>query len=127
MPTMSRFEAAFCRSAPWRFVARRMVLPWALQDTRPGGDVLEIGAGGGAMAAELLATNPDIRMTVTDFDATMVSAAESASPPSRTGPPRARPMQPRCRSATTVSISCSAGSCCITPSSGRRRSPKRSG
>jgi ubiquinone/menaquinone biosynthesis C-methylase UbiE len=81
MPTMSRFEGAFCRSAPWRFVARRMVLPWALQGTHPGGDVLEIGAGSGAMAAELLATHPDIRMTVTDFDATMVSAAEKRLAP----------------------------------------------
>ena len=76
MATMSRFEAAFCRSAPWRFVARRIVLPWALQGSRPVGDVLEIGAGSGAMAAELLATHPDIRMTVTDFDAEMVTAAE---------------------------------------------------
>jgi ubiquinone/menaquinone biosynthesis C-methylase UbiE len=58
-----------------------MVLPWALQDTRPAGDVLEIGAGSGAMAAELLATHPDIRMTVTDFDATMVSAAEKRLAP----------------------------------------------
>jgi ubiquinone/menaquinone biosynthesis C-methylase UbiE len=76
MPTMSRFEAAFCRSAPWRSVARRVVLPWALQGARPVGDVLEIGAGSGAMAAELLATHPHLRMTVTDFDAEMVTAAE---------------------------------------------------
>jgi ubiquinone/menaquinone biosynthesis C-methylase UbiE len=76
MPTMSRFEAAFCRSAPWRSVARRVVLPWALQGAHPVGDVLEIGAGSGAMAAELLATHPDVRMTVTDFDAEMVTAAE---------------------------------------------------
>ena len=76
MPTMSRFEATFCRSAPWRFVARRVVLPWALQGARPVGEVLEIGAGSGAMAAEVLAMHPDIRMTVTDFDAEMVAAAE---------------------------------------------------
>jgi ubiquinone/menaquinone biosynthesis C-methylase UbiE len=81
MPTMSRFEAAFCRSAPWRFVARRMVLPWALQGTHPNGEVLEVGAGSGAMAAELLATHPDIRMTVTDFDAAMVGAAEKRLAP----------------------------------------------
>lgn len=76
MATMTRFEAAFCRSRPWRFVARRIVLPWALQGAHPVGDVLEIGAGSGAMAAELLATHPDIRMTVTDFDAEMVTAAK---------------------------------------------------
>ncbi|MFP5327781.1 MAG: class I SAM-dependent methyltransferase [Acidimicrobiia bacterium] len=72
---MSRFEAAFCRSAPWRFAARRVIHPWALQGTHPVGDVLEIGAGSGAMAAELLATHPDAHMTVTDFDQEMVEAA----------------------------------------------------
>jgi ubiquinone/menaquinone biosynthesis C-methylase UbiE len=76
MPTMSRFEAAFCRSAPWRFWARRVVLPWALQGIQPDGHVLEIGAGSGAMAAELLAAYPGITMTVTDFDPAMVAAAE---------------------------------------------------
>lgn len=76
MPTMSRFEAAWCRSAPWRLFARRVVLPWALQGIHPDGEVLEIGAGSGAMAAELLATNPNISMTVSDFDPEMVAAAE---------------------------------------------------
>jgi ubiquinone/menaquinone biosynthesis C-methylase UbiE len=76
MPTMSRFESGFCRSAPWRFWARRVVLPWALQGIHPGGHVLEIGAGSGAMAAELLAGYPGITMTVTDFDSDMVAAAE---------------------------------------------------
>lgn len=75
MPTMSRFQSAFCRSAPWRGFARRVVLPWALQGVRPEGHVLEIGAGSGAMAAELLAAHPDVRMTVTDFDDDMVVAA----------------------------------------------------
>lgn len=75
MPTMSRFEAAWCRSAPWRAFARRLVLPWALQGYEPSGHVLEIGAGSGAMAAELLAGRPELRMTVTDFDPEMVDAA----------------------------------------------------
>jgi ubiquinone/menaquinone biosynthesis C-methylase UbiE len=73
---MSRFESAFCRSAPWRFVARRVVLPWALQGLPPAGEVLEIGAGSGAMAAELLASYPGVTMTVTDFDPDMVDVAE---------------------------------------------------
>ena len=76
MPTMSRFEAAFCRSALWRFWARRMVLPWALQGIHPEGRVLEIGAGSGAMAAELLGAYPGVTMTVTDFDPDMVAAAQ---------------------------------------------------
>ena len=75
MPAMSRFQSAFCRSAPWRTVARRVVLPWALQGFRPRGDVLEIGAGSGAMAAELAALHPDVRLTVTDFDDAMVDVA----------------------------------------------------
>jgi ubiquinone/menaquinone biosynthesis C-methylase UbiE len=75
MPAMSRFQSAFCRSAPWRGFARRVVLPWALHGFRPDGDVLEIGAGSGAMAAELLAMYPDVRLTVTDVDGAMVDAA----------------------------------------------------
>lgn len=75
MPTMSPFEATFCRSAPWRAFARRVVLPWALQGVQPQGHVLEIGAGSGAMAAELVAAYPDITMTVTDYDPDMVEAA----------------------------------------------------
>ncbi|PYE11794.1 methyltransferase family protein [Williamsia limnetica] len=75
MPNMSGFESAFCRSAPWRFATRRLIVPWALQGVRLQGDVLEIGAGSGAMAAEILARFPEIRMTITDFDHTMVTAA----------------------------------------------------
>lgn len=75
MPTMSGFESAFCRSAPWRLTTRRLVVPWALQGANLLGNVLEIGAGSGAMAAEVLARFRGIRMTVTDFDDTMVTAA----------------------------------------------------
>lgn len=75
MPTMSGFESAFCRSAPWRWATRRLVVPWALQGVSLHGNVLEIGAGSGAMATDILATFRDITMTVTDFDDTMVDAA----------------------------------------------------
>lgn len=74
MPVMSRFEAALCRSAPWRVVAGKVVLPWALQGFVPSGEVLEIGAGGGAMAEQLLASSPAARVTATDFDPRMVDA-----------------------------------------------------
>jgi SAM-dependent methyltransferase len=76
MPAMSRFESAFCRGAGWRAFASRIVLPWALQGERLGGDVLEIG-GSGAVAARLLATRPRVRMTVTDYDEAMVAAARA--------------------------------------------------
>ena len=81
MPAMSPFEATFCRSAPWRLFARHVILPWALQGIRPDGHVLEIGAGGGAMAAEVLAAHPGVTMTVTDFDPDMVAAAEQRLAP----------------------------------------------
>ncbi|MEY2565866.1 MAG: hypothetical protein QOE35_395 [Actinomycetota bacterium] len=81
MPSMSRFQSAFCRSAPWRTVARRVVLPWALHGFEPRGDVLEIGAGSGAMAAELLALYPGVRLTVTDVDDEMVEAAAARLSP----------------------------------------------
>ena len=51
MPTMSRAEAAFCRGRPWRAFAGHAVLSWSLQGFEPHGDVLEIGAGSGAVAA----------------------------------------------------------------------------
>lgn len=73
---MSSVEAVFCRSAPWRGFARRVVLPWVLDgDVRLGRDVLEIGGGSGAMAQELLARHPDIRLTLADIDPAMAAAA----------------------------------------------------
>lgn len=75
MATMSRLQSVLCRSAPWRGFARHVVLPWGLQGVEPRGEVLEIGAGSGAMAAEVLATYPEACMTVTDFDNEMVTAA----------------------------------------------------
>lgn len=75
MPEMSTLERGFCRSAPWRWFAREAVLPWALQGERLHGDVLEIGGGSGAMAAELLRKFPGVRLTVTDYDEAMVDTA----------------------------------------------------
>jgi ubiquinone/menaquinone biosynthesis C-methylase UbiE len=64
-----------CRSAPWRFFAGRVVLSWALQGVELRGDVLEIGCGSGAMAAEVLRRFPNVRLTATDYDESMVGAA----------------------------------------------------
>ena len=75
MPEMTPFEQGFCRSAPWRWVARHVVLPWALQGEELSGDVLEIGSGSGAMAAEVLRRFPDVQLTATDYDDAMVGDA----------------------------------------------------
>lgn len=78
MPAMSAVESVFCRSAPWRFLARRLVLPWALRGHRLQGEVLEIGGGSGAMAAGAARGFPEAQLTVTDLDPTMVESARSA-------------------------------------------------
>src|SRR2546421_13186 len=74
MPEMSRISKVFCTSAPYRAVARRM-LRRSLQGVRPAGEVLEIGAGSGAMAAQLLASFPEVRLVATDYDADMLDVA----------------------------------------------------
>ena len=75
MTAMANIEAMFCRSAPWRGFARRVVLPWVLQDSVVGPEVLEIGGGSGAMAYELLRRQPAVRMTVADVDPGMAASA----------------------------------------------------
>lgn len=77
MPVMSAIEGAFCRSAPWRSFARRVVLPWALDGHSLTGGVLEIGGGSGAMAASMARAYPHVRLTVTDVDEAMVSPARA--------------------------------------------------
>lgn len=83
MPVMSSIESASCRSAPWQSFAGRKVLPWALDGHPLSDDVLEIGGGGGAMAAGVASTFPDLRLTVTDVDIAMVDAARSRLSPYR--------------------------------------------
>ena len=76
MSVMSGVEATFCRSAPWRAFAGRVVLPWAIQGRSLGADVLELGGVSGAMAAELLRRQPLIDLTVADVDPAMVAVAQ---------------------------------------------------
>ncbi|NMR31952.1 class I SAM-dependent methyltransferase [Crystallibacter degradans] len=84
MPKMSRIETAFCCSTSWRRFTGSVVLPWALQGNDISGDVLELGAGSGAMAAALLQRAPGIRLTVTDLDEGMLANARGRFP--RPGP-----------------------------------------
>ena len=72
---MSALEKAFCRSTPWTLFTSRVILPWALQGLRPDGELLELGAGSGGMAAAMKSTFPDLRVTATDIDPAMVEAA----------------------------------------------------
>ncbi len=72
---MSAVEAAFCRSVPWRAIARRAILPWALHGVELQGEVLELGGGSGAMADSAARSYPSARLTVSDVDPTMVQAA----------------------------------------------------
>jgi len=74
---MSRGESWFCRSAPWRAFAERVVLPWATHGVLLHGSVLEIGAGSGAMAATLARHSPDVRIVATDIDPAMVDVASA--------------------------------------------------
>jgi ubiquinone/menaquinone biosynthesis C-methylase UbiE len=73
---MTRLQSTLCRSGPWRFVSGNVVLRWSLHGLAPHGDVLEVGAGSGAMAAEVLARYPAVtHLTVTDVDPAMVDVA----------------------------------------------------
>ncbi len=65
MPLLAK---ALATSPPYRLIARRVVLPWVLQGEQPAGEGLEVGAGSGAMTAQLLAAFPDLRMVATDYD-----------------------------------------------------------
>ncbi|KRB80507.1 hypothetical protein ASE01_00330 [Nocardioides sp. Root190] len=72
---MSDLESVFCRTALWRSFARRFVVPRVLSDAE-GHEVLEIGCGSGAMAAEVLRARPGItRYVATDVDPAMVELA----------------------------------------------------
>ena len=74
MPAMSAVERLFCQSSAWGWFAGRLVLRWALQGRPLRGDVLELGAGGGAMAKEAMRRFPAARLTLTDVDPAMLAA-----------------------------------------------------
>ncbi len=72
MAEMVSIEKYVCRSAPWRLATRKIVVPWALQGSVPMGRGLEVGAGSGLMAAEMLKRFRDLELVVTDFDGEML-------------------------------------------------------
>ena len=76
MPVMSWLEQSFCRNALWSSFASRTVLPWAVRHHQLRGSLLELGAGDGSMGAETLRVFPELHVTLTDVDPSMVAAAE---------------------------------------------------
>lgn len=76
MPESPPSARAILTSLPYRLAARRIILPWILQDVQPSGEGLEIGAGVGALTAQLLTLYPRFRMVATDTDAELVGMAE---------------------------------------------------
>ena len=76
MPETPPSAKATLTSLPHRLIARRIILPWMLQGIQPSGEGLEIGAGVGAMSAQLLTLYPRFRMVATDHDAELVAMAE---------------------------------------------------
>jgi ubiquinone/menaquinone biosynthesis C-methylase UbiE len=76
MPEMPPSAKATLTSLPYRLAARRIILPWILQDVEPSGEGLEIGAGLGGLTAQLLTLYPQFRMVATDTDVERVAMAE---------------------------------------------------
>lgn len=79
MPTMSAIERTFCQSPLWRPISER-ALRWSIHGQDLAGEVLEIGTGSGAMAAEMLRRFPAIALTTTDIDPAMVEDARGRLP-----------------------------------------------
>jgi hypothetical protein len=73
MPEMSSFERAFCCGAVWRYSSATIARE--LRTQRLGRDILEIGAGSGSVAKQLLSSNPELGWTAIDIDPLMVHAA----------------------------------------------------
>ena len=63
---MNAFEKWYCGSALWRYLTRRELLPWMLQDSVLGEHVLEMGAGAGPATQELARRAP--RVTSLEYD-----------------------------------------------------------
>lgn len=76
MAIMSRLEAHFCASTPWRLVGRR-VCTWAVQDAPVRGEVLEVGCGAGDSAVLLAGRFPAMRLQLVDVDPDMVARAKA--------------------------------------------------
>jgi ubiquinone/menaquinone biosynthesis C-methylase UbiE len=70
---MSRFERAYCCSAMWRSSSSAIARELSAQ--RLGNEVLEIGAGSGSVAQQVLSDMPQLAWTAIDIDPRMTHAA----------------------------------------------------
>jgi ubiquinone/menaquinone biosynthesis C-methylase UbiE len=70
---MSRFERAFCCGPVWR--SSSATIARELRAHPLGRDVLEIGAGSGSVAQQLLSSSPQLAWTAIDLDPHMTAAA----------------------------------------------------
>ena len=68
---MNGLENWFCATMFWRNITRQRLLPWMLQGTDAGGDVLELGAGPGAASSFLRERFSSV--TSLDFSASFMS------------------------------------------------------
>ncbi|HSS23588.1 MAG TPA: class I SAM-dependent methyltransferase [Mycobacterium sp.] len=75
---MSRSERAFCCGAVWRSASAAVARE--LRAQRLGCDVLEIGAGSGSVAQQLLSRNPELALTAIDIDPHMTRATAPTIP-----------------------------------------------
>jgi SAM-dependent methyltransferase len=75
---MSSFERAFCCGAVWR--SSSAAIARELRAQRLGRDILEIGAGSGSVAQQLLSRNPGLVWTAIDIDLHMTQADATALP-----------------------------------------------
>ena len=69
---MNREHLRLCASAEWAALVRDEMLPWVLEDSDLGDDVLEIGAGPGLVTDLLLERAP--RVTAVEIDEALANA-----------------------------------------------------
>jgi len=72
---MNLIHRCLCRSASWRTVLEKFVVPWALADVQLGDDVLELGPGHG-ITTDLLRSRIS-RITALEIDPTLAKALDA--------------------------------------------------
>ncbi|BBZ10248.1 hypothetical protein MBRA_04430 [Mycobacterium branderi] len=74
---MSQFERAYCCSAAWRLASSAIAR--ALRAQRLGHDILEIGAGSGSVAQQILSKDPELAWVAIDIDPHMTIRSTPSS------------------------------------------------